>query len=368
MDENIYNKLTQSELTRENGVFTLGDQDLNRTFGLPNVFVLTPSRRSIENFAALNYLFSLFGIKVKSFTSCKTGYIATFDNEEGNIYGTFSSGDPLVLLEEIQKLARENGRKDIEDLLESAKNNPNLSLMDICKEVSSRTPKGDKDEKNNQFFNNFKSVNDKNCDDNHQLICEILCDGDSNLSEKLKKLRNSDLFSGELSEEKIKSEIEKLIGEEPTPELIEHKKIYDNILFGSILPGYLKYMGRNRQGEQIPQDGMVLNQKEIVTKIAELLGYKKEDFLRTDTATAEVARHKVEKLVYLLNMGSTDYSADVVQDIFGRLLTGKDVNLDVIIPPYKKPNEEIGVEMKKEYAHLGSNREHIAKTMEDDGR
>lgn len=362
-------QLKEAELQRRNGVFTLikngePNKELNRIFGLPDVFVLTPSRRSIENFAALNYLFSLFGVKVKSFTSCKTGYIATFENEEGNIYGTFSSGDPLVLLEEIQKLARENGRKDIEDLLESAKKDHNLSLMDICKEVSPRAPK-DKDEKNNPFFNNFKSVNDKNCDDNHQLICEILCDGDSNLSEKLKKLRNSDLFNGELSEEEIKSKIKELISEEPSKKLLQRKEQYDKILFGSILPGYFKYMGRDRQGKQIPQDGMVLNQKEIVFNIAKLLEYKKEDFLKTDTATAKVARHKVEKLVYLLNMGSTDYTADVVQDIFGRLLTGKEVNLDESIPPYKKAKEDIDVKMKKKYAHLGPNREHIANTLEE---
>ena len=264
------------------------------------------------------------------------------ENQEEEHYGTFYTGDPLVLLLEIQDLAKNNGRDD---------------------------------------------------------ICNLLCDDNKELSQELQAMRNYNLLSEELNANGMRKKIHELTimitkldnssesnkKKVKYEEMIEcYKKLlknrklrnlkskYDRILYGSIISRYFTYIGKNRSGEKVEQDGMILNRKGIVLEIVKILGYKILDFERQkiidnktvseDAKKAAIEKMtnekcKVQNIAYLVNMASTDYSADIIQDIFGKLLSGEEVDLDKIIPPYKE--EEIDRKRNKKkilgYAHLGYN-------------
>ena len=366
------------------------DKELSRHYGIPDVFVLTPGKKSIEKFAALNYLFSLLGIKVKEFTACKDGYLATFVDDKGEQQGTYFTGDSLVLLNDVLQLAENNNRQDIVDIIERAAEK-GQSLLDICKIISSNIDKPKNPLTNNNFFTNFKAVNDNNCDRNHELICRLLCNNSTtDLCQQLINLRNIDLLSSDLSEEEIRNKISELerdaLGEEDeaekqkiqakineynqvlsSPELLEQKRLYDGILFGTILPGYFTYIGKTRAGDPLKQDGMVLNKKAIISDLAKLLGYTDETFQNIKSPEEKrIAIEKVEKLALLLNIASTDYSADFVQAIFGDLLNGEKLDENEIIPPTEEFEQKpFSPEKNANLAFLGLNRNHVGNTLAD---
>ena len=76
-NENMLNELRKCELVRnERHILTLkGREDLDRLFGF-DVATLTPNEDQICYFAAICYLFGLFGINVSSFSALPLGFVA----------------------------------------------------------------------------------------------------------------------------------------------------------------------------------------------------------------------------------------------------------------------------------------------------
>lgn len=280
--KNLSNKLLKR---KEDGFYTLGDENLDSLWGLtqqsPN---FTLDKECVENFAGYVFLIGLFGYNVANFTSIPAGFMATFQKgkESTTVVITNSVADyyKQVLVDLIDKKLNSKTTsyqevilfRFIKDLLEEKE----FSILDIALLANEKINKSKEFsclQKNIEnamypFSGDKDSLNSKNCNDNHILlrrICEErVCD---NLQIK--------------SDEEV-------------------DQLYNYVLQEWILPGYFVYRGFNRKGEPVEQKATVLNDTERFS----LLEQKLKDR---------------EKISIAINMCATDYTADVVYAILEKI-------------------------------------------------
>ena len=343
---NIKNKRLRRN---EYGIYTLDDEGLDRTLGLDDrSFTLTPNKEQITTFAAMTYLFGLFGMSIESFTAIPFGYIATYKN--GGTFITFAPviGEELVNLcnAEIEKLNEEKDKKLIElyrKILEIIKDS-NLTLLQKSIMISGlksdevklphslnelnfvETEGKDKGKITSVALHDFKQANGENCDTNDSLLCKILAgytrekealgimdDWSKMLAEDLTAImkEGSDGIESRIDEltdkHKFASEEEKI---RYSQMLYSRKKLYDEIMQGYILSGYHTYMGRDERGKKILQDGEILNKPTQIDNIGQKI---------QETEKNKYLHHLY--LRHVLNLCSTDYSADVVLSLLKSITT-----------------------------------------------
>ena len=142
----------------------------------------------------------------------------------------------------------------------------------------------------------FHRVNNQNCTDNHRILMDVV----SNDKEK-----------------------------------------YEEILNTFILPGYLQYRGYDRENNPLKQEGQILNEFDRISILISMLGYDKLPYYER--------RYKLLNIISVLNMCSTDYSADIVENLISKIRECKEVDLnnsrdvalemiEKVIPP--APNNE----------------------------
>ena len=341
----IFVKIKNTRLRRnEYGIYTLDDIDLDRTLGLDDkVFTLTPDKEQITTLAAMTYLFGIFGMSIESFTAIPLGYIATYKN--GGTYITYAPviEEELVNLcnSEIKRLEKDkNGQliKLYEGILKIIKNTE-LSLFEKSIMISGlktdevKLPHSlnelylDKEGKpTSVVLEDFKSANKNNCDTNDSLLCNIL----AGYTKEKQDLGVMDDWSKMLADDLIQIMKTKREGIEPVISdlvnkhnfsseeekaryfqmLCSRKKIFDETYSSYIISGYYTYMGRDEKKKMIPQDGELLNKKEQIDKIGEKI---------SETEDNDYLHHLY--LRHVLNLCSTDYSADVVFKLLKSITT-----------------------------------------------
>ena len=273
----FFEDLKKKRLRRNDGHFyTLDDPTLDRLFCINTELTLTPNPIHIENFAASNYLYSLFGMKIDAFTAVAAGFVASYvkNNEENDFYGTFFLSDTLYVLNDIIKLCEEKinseENKEVYVHIKEVLQNKDTSLLEKSILISSYLKQNNItmfDKNINDSFNSYKAVNDQNCKDNH-LILEDFTDHEG--------------------------------------------PMFHTILDEYIIPGYFSYMGHDRERNPLPQMPQILNEYDRINLLMKLLKY--------DELPSRERTSKLSNIVSVLNMCSTDYTADVVQELFKKVI------------------------------------------------
>ena len=350
----IFSKIKNKRLRRnEYGLYTLDDSDLDRMLGLDDkVFTLTPNKEHITTFAAMTYLFGLFGMSIESFTAIPLGYIATYKNG-----GTFITFEPVIEEELVNLCEAEIGRlkkkKEKDELNETDEKLIELynEILDIIKDTSlslfkksimisglksdeiklphnlNELDQLDEEEKiTSVVLEDFKSANKNNCNKNDSLLCNILAGytkekQDLGIMDDWSKMLADDLISimktkrdgiGTILSELVnKHEFESKEEKERYFQMLcSRKKLYDEIMYGYILSGYHTYIGLDERRKRILQDGEILNKKDQIDKIGQKVGETEEN---------SYIYHLY--LRHILNLCSTDYSADVVSMLLRSITT-----------------------------------------------
>ena len=277
----IFERIYNMELNRDDEyLYTLGDDNLDQLWNLRSKSpVFTPSKQQIDDFAAFTYLFGLCGFVPYNFTAIPVGYIATFKNgdeaktiiiDNGPVARFYREKLHELVKEKLEDESLSEEERTLFSELDRMLGNEEMSLLDVCLYINSI--RGDAlDERINdsmfEFSNHPDSLNSRNCDDNHKVLENICCD-----------LLGYDYKSA--TEEQRK----------------EAKALSKVILDTWILPGYFTYVGHNRTGDA------VYNDVDVLTNLAKLESLRKD--LKSN-----------ENIAKVLNMCSTDYTADVVYDI-----------------------------------------------------
>ena len=172
--------------------------------------------------------------------------------------------------------------KDIQSLIKKK----DVSMIDIAI-IANEKIKRDKNlqsfEKNIDaakfpFSGDKNSLNSKNCNDNHTLLRKVCC---------------------------------QQLGYEYPPKTTEEiknvDKMYDTILNGWIIPGYLSYVGHDRAGNPLEQKPTIINDTEKMQELKKVLSSK-------------------SGVAIVLNMCSTDYTADVVYSILDNIQQSENIS------------------------------------------
>jgi len=331
----------------ENYEYTLGDSLADSTLGINNREVLTPDQNAIALFAATNYLFGVLGINVSTFTAVPAGFVASY-TEDDEHYGTFLvceqsiaaelasfcenkirkfnnliqdankkniSGDELAELFKKYKLSKE--KNELYNILKPIFDRQDITVLEKALLVSDLV----KEMENDRINSNIESAkgsfdfanNKKNCPINDLIVCKIIAEETlpDNADSQLKEMLISDtnkigdaITHGAKVEESIMTYLAKNPRDETYIELLrECVRLHHEIMDVYILPGYSTYMGK------VPdqQNSQILNGFQHIMRLKDILGYDKIDF------------DKKDKMVKILNICSTDYSADAVDAIFGEI-------------------------------------------------
>ena len=94
---------------------------------------------------------------------------------------------------------------------------------------------------------------------------------------------------------------------------IKHKN-FESILKEFILPGYRSYRGADAVRNPIAQLGQILNNQDRIIILNEMLGNEP-----LDTLPPNIKQSAMVDIISVLNMCSTDYSADVVQELLAKI-------------------------------------------------
>ena len=325
------------------------ESSLDRVFGLSTV-TLTPDKESISNFAAMAYLYGLFGIEVSTFTAVPAGYIASFQKGK-EFYGTFFS-EPYYVTKDLIGLC-DGMLKRYGTLLASSKteeeqkaaneeinllyairaelSNKDHSITDKALAISGLTKTSTMEENITSAISKMGKVNNENCELNDGILEDIIT-GSKAISADL-ELINKEVKKGRT----VKSVIMELVEGKSFASLnetmdyvlaLQHSKdTFDAIMNSFILDsGYHVYKGNVRR-----QDGAILNSQERVPLLMSILKRhnpsKSEEQLYAD-------------LVDVLNMCSTDYSADVVIDVMKAIRENNKEKIDEAIPVALNNSEE----------------------------
>ena len=223
------------------GLYTLNDTNLDRFFGINSCITLTPNKHNIANLAAMNYLFGLFGLNASSFVAIAAGYLVSYSKDD-KFYGTFMTLDHLqaYIPSELLKLCRQESEKSSNDEdrmmysnIEKILSDKNLSLLEKSLCISSFIKENGItkfDEKISKSILVYQNSNQKNCDDNHFVLCKIISDGNDEFAEDLNKIKDENVKHNSLEKEYVEK-------------LMAARCVYNNVLNNFILPGYLHIEG-----------------------------------------------------------------------------------------------------------------------------
>lgn len=319
MERNYFEYLKQLKLERdEKGFYSLNDESANHLFGINDYMTLTPDQYHIALFAAANYLFGVFGVNISSFTAISAGYLASYTKNSA-FYGTFFTNE-FFLISELLKLCDEKIKTNEDTILYTGIKDilsKQMTLLEKALMISSYLKENNRaniDEKIIESVNKYDKVNQQNCNDNHFIICKVIAGGNDKLACDLNGIKD-------LKEEEAMQKIDELVSSLAlsTPidknnyaqELQKGYAKYQVILGDFILPGYLTYRGTNRNGDAIEQKSQILNEQSRITELKKILGYDNLDYVgRKDTFI---------NVISILNMCSTDYSADMVYNVMKRI-------------------------------------------------
>lgn len=280
----FYEELREKRLRRnEQSFYTLGNSNLDRLFCINDRLTLTPNPFHIANFAAINYFYGLFGINVDSFTSVPSGFIASYVNGESQeFYGTFWLSDTLYVLSNIIKLCEEKiflgENKEVYEYIRTILKNNDMSLLEKGLMANNYLKQNNISIFDDQIAKSkeaFHEVNNQNCADNHKILKDIV----SNNKEK-----------------------------------------YEEVLNTFILPGYLQYRGYDRENNPLKQEGQILNEFDRIVTLINMLGYDKLPYYEQ--------RDKLLNIISVLNMCSTDYSADIVENLISKIIECREADLN----------------------------------------
>ena len=353
MTNSIFDALKNYKLTRdEDGRYTLENHhetmDLDHLFGLDTI-TLNPGEQQMTDFATICYLYGILGINVTNFTAIPAGYIASFE-KNGKFCGTFMSYPPYAiqdLKEKFQDKYEQDGNQFYR-FLSNFLDDDSLSLTDkvlYISQIINNTPLIDIQENINRALEMYDKANQQNCADNHLILEDIVSASDEILA---------DLHQVNLMEPNIKNDLSKYDRVFEVVEkksfasqrdkniylcrLIEAKYDYDTILSSFILEsGYYVYRGKNKK-----QDGNVLNDTNKVGLLRSLLG--KDDVSEENKAVVDI-----------LNMCATDYSADIVYDIFKKIAGANQLELKEEVPKVEN-NEQSKANFRRENSSLMNTR------------
>lgn len=307
-----------------NLMYTLGDEGLDRLLSLDqNRAAFTPSKDAIESLAAVNYLYGLFGYSTTNYTAIPAGYLTTLSSEDDYVT-LLVSGDKrayyrehLVQLAETQiKNASSEEEYQFWNIVKTLLNTKNISLVKVCYQINSFlvVAQGLESVKNNvknaiyPFSGDKNSLNSQNCSYNRVALEEICLDA---------------LGYDEYS----------------TPEQKEEAKgLMSSVLQEFILPGYLAYVGHDRQGNPIKRDNQIVNRP-----------YRIQDIFKR--------LKNIKGSTMVLNACSTDYTADVVYSLLKSISECENVregydDIDRIVP-HTPHNEKQRHEASKLLRNLG---------------
>lgn len=350
----FFDELKECKLERQDCLYSLGRDDFDHLFGINDVMTLTPDDKCVKALADITFLFGVLGINIESFTAVASGYLASYSGD--GYEATFIvNGYEDYVKEEILKICNEIIEEDssytplyvfITNLI-----NNGYSLSYIALATSSfingfslRKVK-DQTVKAMEQFNN---VNQQNCHDNHFILCKIFFSNEE-YAKDLNELKDiSDL--GEVASKihmiaKEKYSFTEEEEEEYKNKMYEALRLYDIVLNDFILPGYLTYRGRDRDNNKIEQDSKIINDQHRIDSLITLLK-SKQDIFNYDI---------IPSIIQILNMCSTDYTADMAYDYMSGISSFKNSVIDDdVLESMKKyiPTTENNSEEKKETRKL----------------
>lgn len=281
-------KLNKCELKRGQSYFyTLGTAELDRLWSLDqNSLYLIPDDKDVEAFAATSYLYGLMGYTASNYTAVPTGFLVSYKNNDDVativVHHSFE-----YYREQLATLAKHQltnpslsvTDREIFEYIATNVQNANKSLTDIaigCNILLTKNASQLRDRIQDALFpfsGDPHSLNSQNCDNNHVLITKICCS-----------------LQGVNYDNASREQLEKA------------NKLQQEILSEYILPAYLTYRGTDRNNNPIPQDGRILQSEQHLKELVDRLEQLDHPL---DPAT-------YRRMCIILNMCSTDYTADMV--------------------------------------------------------
>lgn len=334
----LSDELREYELVRDKyAILRLKKGDYSRRLsekiGLPFI-TLTPDKDQICNFASMCYLFSLFNIKVSSFSAIPRGYVASF-TRNGEFFGTFLT-DPNYISQVIIGLCKELGSKFYQDVIKIM-SCEGMNLTDKCLEISKLGKSEIVDGCIKEAIKKFNEVNTQNCRDNDTII-ENIVSPDSDVMCDLIIING---VIAALKEDKIIEDLGSIIvsvvdrkkfsSEEERSTYIakvaKAKKDFDDIFDNFIIQeGYYVYRGKGKE-----QNGKILNSRERIEELRQKLQEIKPN---------AKPKHIAADIIDIINMCATDYSADIVYDVLNCIANGETKKIDAVIPDNEGNQEE----------------------------
>ena len=309
----FFDELKDTKLERKDGKYTLGRQDYDHLFGINDVMTLTPNEKSIASLANATYLFGILGVNINSFTAVASGYLASFSGESYEATFIINEYEDYIK-NELIKLCSKKIEEDTEYtplyyyIIKSI--NVGQPLSEVALNTSSfinRFKLRKETAKTSNAIEQFNKVNQQNCADNHMILCKIFFNNEEYAKDlnELKELTDTDEIKDRIHEfASEKYNFDESEEKKYTIKMYEALRLYDIILHDFIIPGYLTYRGRDRDNKRIIQDSQIINDDKRLESLIILLKSKQEIFGYEITPS----------LIQILNMCSTDYTADMAYD------------------------------------------------------
>lgn len=335
MNKNSFAKsICELTLNRDkNYLLTTGDVNVDKAFGLSHeVLYGNPSIDTQINFGALVYLSGLFGGKVVNFTATPFGFLYEMDfngnqglhvvaeNELKSTENNFLGFNVDDLIQNIQYYKILNNLNENETyfcdyVTRRLKESDSKTMTDILKSVSlliKENPNIFKSFRKNlrEARDSFRSVNKNNCEINELMLFDILyASHDRNVTEEYLLNRELSTYlkafnSYDKKELNIALELLDISKEDKNKALNLLNKLKNNDdeyimakeVLGWIMDGYFTHRGYNRDGENVAKDRAVITKRAIDknSKYKKIFG---------------------QDLKKILNMCTTDYTADRVYDV-----------------------------------------------------
>lgn len=307
----IYQKMQGLSLRREDethhytleGIQDSSDLDWNGIFKLRNATTanLLPSRFESKVFAGAVAILNMFGYKITDMTTVRGGYLFQVDDGDNKIlmFSAQCQGSRHHIMDvvkgviegqlpnmstkerEVASAIFESMGKD-ECMIATALKASNMAKTLECDRFISNIESG---------YKAFQDKNNLNCDENHKILSDII----------VRHLTEDERFADKKDDEARRAQVESLSrasisekeknGEPLTEDEKYYASNYDKIMVW-IIDGYFKYVGHDREGNPVPVDKDILNNR--VTECVEMMGNRED--------AAEILR-----------MCSMDYPMDMVQ-------------------------------------------------------
>ncbi len=313
--------LNNIELKRlENGLYTLGDENLDRFWGLDqNHAVFSPSKQVVEEFVALTYVLGLLGYQTTNFTAVPSGFIVSLKNNNNISTFTINSFSSEINFEKVLEIIATQSINDKKLTGPEKKFLVTLGLtlkdgknpLEICCDANEKISNSE----NFNELNNRKtlssapfdpvepsSLNNQNCNNNHNLIRKMCRDmlGYNVDGENLTEQQNNEV-----------------------------EDLYNTILFKNILRFYTHHVGFNKgKNTEVTHDAQILSKTATIKQLL--------DIVKTSG-----------RLSMLLTIAATDFTADVVYAALNTLANNSNSQecfnaINEIIPktPYQSENDK----------------------------